>query len=263
MVVISVVSAKGGVGKTTVTACLAMGLAPGREVLAVDLDPQNALKLHLGVRASEIDGAGRATLEDREWQSAVYRGGKDRPSVLPYGGINETDRDALEAHLSSHPDWLKIGLNSLGLGSKSVVVIDTPPGPSLYQQQALRVSNFTLVVIHADAASYATIASMETILDRYCVGREGFAGSVYLLNSVSSASALSRDVVRVVRSELGERVIPVVVHQDEAVREAMAFDQPVLLYAPHSEATRDIQHVISWFDKNLPALLRVANAKSA
>ncbi len=263
MVVISVVSAKGGVGKTTLSACLAMGLAPGRDVLAVDLDPQNALRLHLGVNASEIDGAGRATLEERNWQSAIYRGGKGRPSVLPYGNINETDRDALEAHLSNHPDWLSTGLQGLGLGPQSVVVIDTPPGPSLYQQQALRAANFTLVVVHADAASYATIPAMETILDRYCVGREGFAGSAYLLNSVSAASALSRDVVRVVRSGLGERVVPVVIHQDEAVREALAFDQPVLHYAPHGEASRDIQQVVRWFEQNLSAVLRVANARAA
>lgn len=263
MVVISVVSAKGGVGKTTLSACLAMGLAPGRDVLAVDLDPQNALRLHLGVPASEIDGACRATLEERSWQTAVFRGGNGRPSVLPYGNINETDRDQLEAHLSSHPDWLSSGLRSLGLGPQSIVVVDTPPGPSLYQQQALRAANFTLVVIHADAASYATIAAMENILQRYCQGREGFAGSVYLLNSVSAASALSRDVVRVVRADLGDRVIPVVVHQDESVREAMAFDQPVLVYAPHGEATRDIRRVIGWFDTNMPAISSVANAKSA
>ena len=54
MVVISVVSAKGGVGKTTLSACLAMGLAASRDVLAVDLDPQNALKLHLGVHLTAI-----------------------------------------------------------------------------------------------------------------------------------------------------------------------------------------------------------------
>ena len=47
MVVFSVVSAKGGVGKTTITANMAMALAGGRNVVAVDLDPQNALRLHL------------------------------------------------------------------------------------------------------------------------------------------------------------------------------------------------------------------------
>lgn len=262
MVVISVVSPKGGVGKTTLSACLAMGLAANRDVLAVDLDPQNALRLHLGVSASEIDGTSRATLEARSWQTAVFRGGKGRPSVLPYGNINEADREHLEVYLSSHPNWLNEGLRSLELNPQTIVVVDTPPGPSLYLQQALRAANFTLVVIHADAASYATIASMETILQRYCEGRDGFAGSAYLLNSVSTSSALSRDVVRVVRADLGDRVIPVVIHQDESVREAMAFDQPVLVYAPHGEATRDIRLVVGWFDKSLPTMFRIAGAKT-
>ena len=51
MNVIAIVSAKGGVGKTTLTANLAtaldrLGVAT---LLLADLDPQNALGLHFGV----------------------------------------------------------------------------------------------------------------------------------------------------------------------------------------------------------------------
>jgi len=45
---------------------------------------------------------------------------------------------------------------------------------------------------------------------------------------------------------LGDRVLPTVVHQDEAVREALAFDQLVLQYAPNSEAASDIDKVAGW-----------------
>ena len=49
MFVIAVVSAKGGVGKTTISANLAAAIAlTGRPVLVVDLDPQNAMQWHLG-----------------------------------------------------------------------------------------------------------------------------------------------------------------------------------------------------------------------
>ena len=82
MVVFSVVSAKGGVGKTTITANMAMALAGGRNVVAVDLDPQNALRLHLGVPVEEIDGIGRATLEARSWKTSLLRGGAG-PYALP------------------------------------------------------------------------------------------------------------------------------------------------------------------------------------
>jgi cellulose synthase operon protein YhjQ len=262
VVILSVVSAKGGVGKTTLAASLASGLSDGRNVVSVDLDPQNALRLHLGVAVSETDGIGRATLEQRNWQSCMFRSARSGPYILPYGALNESDRDAFEVHLSSHPQWLMNGLNGLGLGASDLVVIDTPPGPSLYQQQALRAAHFVLVVIHADAASYATLPSMEGLLERYCEGREGFHGAAYLLNAVPAGSALSRDVVRVVRAGLGERMVPVIVHQDESVREALACDQLVAQYAVHSEATSDIGQVVRWLNQRLTPVFHAQGARN-
>ena len=230
--------------------------------MAVDLDPQNALRLHFGVPASELDGIARATLEQRSWKSCLFQG-FDGAFVLPFGNINEEDRDALEVHLSSHPDWLRSGLHGLGLGPTDLVVIDTPPGPSLYQQQSLRSANFVLVVIQADAASYATLPAMDVILNRYCTGRADFSGSAYLLNGVNAGSVLSRDVTRVVQRTLGDKVLPVVVHQDESVREALACDQLVLQYAPHSEASNDIRQTVRWLNERLASVARAQTASAA
>lgn len=253
--ILSVVSAKGGVGKTTLAANLSKVFSAEHSVLAVDLDPQNALRLHSGIAVHGVDGVARASLEGRSWSSAVSKTASPRLSVLPYGELKEEDRDAFEVFLSSRPNWLIDGLNQLALGSSDLVVIDTPPGPSLYQQQVLRASHFVLVVVHADAASYATLAAMESSIDRYCVGRGDFLGYGYLLNSVHVGSALSRDVMRVMRANLGERVLPMVVHQDEAVREALAMDQFVQQYAPNSEAANDVFRVGRWVLQGLRPLL--------
>ncbi len=253
--ILGVVSAKGGVGKTTLAANLATALARTRNVVALDLDPQKALRLHLGVPAGEIDGVFRATLQGRPWGAALFRG-DGGPDVLPCGALNEGDRDALEIHLSGHPSWLTDGLSTLGLRSTDLVVVDSPPGPSLYQQQILRAAHFVVVVIHAAAASYATLPAMETVLETHCLRRTGFGGAVYVLNNVSASSALSRDIVRVVREGMGDRVAPLVIHQDEAVRESLAFDQPVLHYAPNGEASRDIELMARWLDQRLSSLPR-------
>lgn len=260
MVILSVVSAKGGVGKTTLAANLALALSQNRSVVALDLDPQNALRLHLGVGTHHIEGVGRATLEGRRWSSSVAPSTVPNLAVLPYGDLNESDRDAFEVYVSAHPDWLSEGLG--GLAGADVVVVDTPPGPSLYQQQVLRAAHFVLVVVHADAASYATLSAMEGLIERYCVGREGYLGSAYLLNSVNVGSTLSRDVVRVMRAGLGDRVLPFVVHQDEAVREALAFDQLVLQYSPHSEASSDIAQVVRWLNQRLQPIVGGASSRS-
>src|SRR5437763_8241505 len=47
---IAIINQKGGVGKTTTTVNVGMGLArAGHRVLLIDLDPQAHLSLHLGV----------------------------------------------------------------------------------------------------------------------------------------------------------------------------------------------------------------------
>lgn len=262
MVILAIVSAKGGVGKTTLAGNLSLALAKNRSVVALDLDPQNALRLHLGLGSSDIDGVGRASLEERPWSSACFKSASSPLQALPYGEMSEGDRDAFEVHLSLHPEWLVRGLQGLGLRNADVVVVDTPPGPSLYQQQVLRAAHFVLVVLHADAASYATVPAMEGLIEHYCVNRDGYFGSAYLINSMNAGSVLSRDVVRIIRNGLGERVVPTVVHQDESVREALAFDQPVLQYSPHGEAASDMAQVVRWLEPRLQAAV-LANTKAA
>ncbi len=252
MKILAVVSAKGGVGKTTLAANLGAALALNSRVVCVDLDPQNALRLHLAVAMDELDGVSRATLEGRALSTALFQS-PGSPAVLPYGGITESDRDAFEVHLSEHPDWLARGLDSLGLGEDDYLVIDTPPGPSLYLQQALRVAKYVLVVLHADAASFATVPAMEGLIERYCKDRGDFLGSAYVLNNVNSNQTLSRDIVEILRGKLGDRMVPMVIHQDEAVRESLASDQLLADYDPHCEATFDIAACANWVSDTMSA----------
>ncbi|MEI7537803.1 MAG: AAA family ATPase, partial [Comamonadaceae bacterium] len=57
MQVIAFISGKGGVGKTTLAANVAIALAQeGKRVLLIDLDVQNALRLHLGMDPLDIAG---------------------------------------------------------------------------------------------------------------------------------------------------------------------------------------------------------------
>lgn len=245
MNVLAVVSAKGGVGKTTLTANLGAALGKGRRVVCLDLDPQNALRLHLGVAMDEHDGISRCTLEDRRWNTAIFQS-PGSPEVLPFGTITENDRDAFEVHLAEHNNWLDRGLEHIQSASTDMAILDTPPGPSLYLQQALRVANYVLIVLHADAASYATVPAMESLVQRYCADRSDFKGSAYVLNNVNTEKALSRDIVEILRANLGGRLTPMVIHQDEAVRESLASDQLLADYDPHCVATYDVASCADW-----------------
>lgn len=246
MKIVAVVSAKGGVGKTTLAANLASALADsGRRVMTVDLDPQNALRLHFGMPPSEIDGVARASLRGDFWQSVIHAG-TGNVSVLPYGGLNESDRHTFEKMLDTDPNWLRGNLDSLGLAPNDIVVVDTPPGPSVYLKQALSTAQFALAVVLADAASYATIPMMENLLGTYCAGRPDFVGVAYVINQVDPGRQLGRDVVKVLRATLAERLFPGVIHLDQAVSEALAYDTTALHYDGLSQATQDFKSCAQW-----------------
>ena len=241
MKVIAIVSAKGGVGKTTLTANLATALQ--REgvatLLVVDMDPQNALGLHFGADPRSLAGVSRASLAGEDWGSVCVQS----PSgvhVLPYGVVNESDRVAFERHLDAHPNWLVQQLQDLALPEDAVVLIDTPPGPSVYMQQALSAAQVVVVVSLPDAASYAALALMQRLVHTYCTPRPDFSETLYVLNQVDGARQLSKDITRVMQDNLGERLVGVV-HEDQAVREALAYDQSVLEYDPQGQAADDLR----------------------
>ncbi|RZS80348.1 cellulose biosynthesis protein BcsQ [Pigmentiphaga kullae] len=238
MKIIAVVSAKGGVGKTTAAANLCAALRQGgRNVLAIDLDPQNALHLHFGDDPQRITGTSRATLARQDWRDIRFSSSSG-VVVLPYGAVNEDDRRAFEHHLEVHADWLTRNLQSLGLGTEDVVVLDTPPGPSIYMRTALSAAQLSVIVTLPDAASYATLPMMEGLVQTYCVTRPDFINHVFVVNQVDNSRQLARDVLQVMRADFGKRVVGVI-HQDQSVSEALAFNQSVLDYDPRCQATQD------------------------
>lgn len=255
---VAIVSAKGGVGKTTLTANLAAALARcgSDPVLAVDLDPQNALALHFGVSPGDWNGLARASLERNPWSSACVAR-QERLHVLPYGVVNEPDRETLESQIDQNDRWLVERLETLSLPAETVVMLDTPPGPSVYLRQALTAADIVIVVVLADAASFATLPLMQRLVDTYSAPREDFLGCLFVLNQLHSGRQLAKDIAAVMRADYGESLLGVV-HEDEAVREALAFEQSSLDYAPDSVATGDILACAERLHRILGAVGRAA-----
>lgn len=247
MSVIGVVSMKGGVGKTSVTVNLASALATklgqGR-VSVVDLDPQNALHLHFGIDNPQREGVCEQSLRGGDWGDVAFSS-EFNVVCLPYGTPSELDRKAFEALLAKDPDWVGTQIKQTGLGNDAVVLIDTPPGASVYLKQVFACADVILVVLLADAGSYATIPAMEAWLEDM-LALYPQLHNVYVLNQIDRSEPLNRDVADKLHLDIGSRMAPIGIHSDEAVSEALAFLKPVLAYDPHGQASHDHARLASW-----------------
>lgn len=257
MRVVSVVSAKGGVGKTTLAANLASVLGSnGRRVIAVDFDPQNALRLHFGIPIDSYDGVARATLAGASWRTVMFDG-IDSITALPHGALNEDDRRVFEAKLDADPYLIRESLEALTLDADDIVLIDTPPGATAYTRAALVAADFVLNVVIADAASYAAIPQMERLIQTYALPRQDFIGYGYVINQVDQSRSLTKDVVKVLRDALDDHLFPGVIHLDQGVSESLAYDTTVIHYDPHSQAAADLRACGDWLGTRLNGQARL------
>ncbi len=252
MNVLSVVSAKGGVGKSTVAANLAVALHDlGHPVLAVDLDPQNGLRFHFSFEVAAGNGLS-SSAGDAGALAGLAEMTPSGVALVPYGQCDEAQRLAFEGQLAHRPAWLADALSSLNLADNAIVVIDTPPGPSVYMTQALTAASLAIAVTLPDAGSYVTLPQMRSLFESYCVGRPAFLDYGFVVNQVDQGRQLSRDVATMLRASFGDRIVGRI-HQDQAISEALAFGQSVFQYAPHSEGARDIMACARWISGRLAA----------
>lgn len=243
---------KGGVGKTTTTANLAVVLSSthsASKVVVIDLDPQNTLRLHFDCATQDNEGVCSHAVRQLPLIDVVH-GTSSGVSCLPYGAVTEAERQAFEDLLEADSDWLSREIANLNLPDDAIILIDTPPGSTPYLKQALVCADFALLVILADAASYLTLPAMEG----WVAEAQEFNPQLrftYLLNQTDSAQSLHRDLQDILRLRLGGRLTPVSVHRDEAVPEAMAYQQVVIDYDPHGQASHDLLRIGGWLARQL------------
>lgn len=246
MTTLGIVSMKGGVGKTTLAANLAVAFARtlGRPVAIIELDPQNGLAWNFSGRAAELPGVSHYATEQNElgpgWLCPTTG-----VRLFPYGHTNETRRLAFEAILEKDAGWLGQHIARLQQRHPGMLVLmDTPPGHSVYLEHVLASADQLLMVLLPDMASLATVADMESLLAPLLAVRPKLVNH-YVLNRVESGQTLGTQLERLLMDRFGPRLLSVRIQRDESVAEALAMHRPVYDYDPKSQAGNDLKQAAS------------------
>jgi cellulose synthase operon protein YhjQ len=252
---ISVVSPKGGVGKTTVVANVAAALAGrGRCVVALDLDPQDALGLHFGL--SPADNRGfmiglQQGANPASWRHALLQT-QSGVFLLPFGRTSMEDVVALQAALAMDRAMLDAPLRNMLADPGLVVIADLSPGPSAALSIAMPLSVLMVTVLIADAVSVAAIPAIDGGQTYGQLTAEWFARDRmgFVLNQWDNRTRLGRASGEAAARHFGERLLGIV-YRDENVVEAVASQLLVTEYAPASKAAQDIAALAEAIDRCL------------
>jgi cellulose synthase operon protein YhjQ len=222
MTLLALSGLRGGVGCTSLVAALGFALqALGQRVLLLDLQPRNLLRLHCNMGLPAPQGWARSELDGEPWSDALLQV-MERLYLLPFGRLDEAGHAAPAQHpaawpqrlqqLQQHFDW---------------IVLDLPGQLPLPGLRHLRV-------LEADAACHALL------------NLEGPGQGHLLINRFDPVSQLQRDLLLLWSERLQGRLVPQVIHRDEAMAGALAWKSPLGHYGADSLAARDVRSLATW-----------------
>lgn len=222
---------RGGVGTSSLLAGLAHGLhALGQKVLVVDLCPENTLGLHFNLGFGSPDGWARATLLQGRWNEQAWSV-KPGLCVLPYGQLDTAQFSHLDELLLESPDFWVQRLAALG-NAFDWVLFDVPQRMTGHAASAR--SDIAITVANPDAACHVLLQPHLK------------PGSLFVVNRYDAASQLQRDLLLIWQHHYADTLLPISLHADEAMGEALARCEPVGRYSPGSLIAQDLVSLASW-----------------
>lgn len=234
--ILAMCNQKGGVGKTTSTINLGAALAElGRRVLLIDLDPQGALSVGLGVNPLQLDRTVYNLLMERDVtvDDVMLKTNVAGLDLLP----SNIDLSAAEVQLVNEVAREQTLLRCIQpvLDDYDVVLMDCQPSLGLLTVNALTAAHGVIIPLECEFFALRGVAlliqTIEKIQERLNphLELEGILATMY-----DSRTLHGREVLARVVEAFGDRVFHTVINRTVRFPETTVVGEPITTYAPSS-----------------------------
>jgi chromosome partitioning protein len=245
--IITIANQKGGVGKTTTVISLAHALAlAGKEVLAIDLDPQGQVATFLGMEQS----AGAfyllsACLDPHANPLMVLRqqmrfSGRERLYLIPGNPLTNLAQTMLNASNAPVSVLRRLLALLISNGKPDYLLIDTAPSVGGIQERAVWAADLLIVPTLPDSSSLEGVQYMAGMVRG--LKEKGWQGELFGILPVryEERTKESRSSMDDLRKAFGRLVLPPI--SDRTVlRDARSRGQTIFEYEPESQSAKEYQ----------------------
>ncbi|MFO0096334.1 MAG: ParA family protein [Gemmatimonadaceae bacterium] len=238
--ILSIVSQKGGVGKTTTAVNLATAFARrGLKTLLIDADPQGAVRYGVGLRRGHPTvGFDDYLRGERALREVIL------PTALPWlrvilaGSVSEAS-DHSEFQRAVGETTVLSDLLAMARERCHVVVVDTPPGLGAVTRRVLASSQHVIVPLQCEPLALQTTPQILRAIQDVITANGELTLEGILLTMFDEGNPAAERVVRYVREHLPQHLVfDAPVPRTSATADAFAAGQPVVLRAPADPASQ-------------------------
>ncbi len=131
----------------------------------------------------------------------------------------------------------------------AIVLFDLPSGRDGCCEGMLLAVDHVIVPLVPDLQSVSSLTSVDAML---CSSGDLRAKPHFLLNRYDDSSRFHREMRSRMEKRIGERLIPIAIHEEKMVQEAMSLGFPVADYLPNSLFAKDLVRLTDWLEAFRP-----------
>ena len=240
--VISVVNQKGGVGKTTTTVNVGIGLArEGKKVLLIDADPQGSLTASLGYVEPDDIGTTLATImmniindeEIAEEEGILHH--EEQVDLLP-ANIELSALEVTMSNVMSRELIMKEYIDTMR-SRYDYILIDCPPSLGILTTNALAAANSVLIPVQCE---YFALEGIMQLINTIMLAQRKVNPNLDIegvLLTMFSNTNLGIEVIESIKGFFKERVYNTIIPRLVRLAEAPSHGKPILEYEPRNKGT--------------------------
>ena len=242
--IISLTNNKGGVGKTTSTLNIGVGLANrGRRVLLIDLDPQASLTISLGLNSKDfLDKSIVQVLTiQKDVKECLFKI-RENVYIIPSNKLLNDAEDLIKGK-NFRESILKNALDPIK-DLFNYILIDCPPSLNVFTDNGLTASNEVFIPIEAEYLALQGTSQLVEKVNEIKEGNPNLRITGVFLTKYDQRKNLNKQVKEVLENTFKGEVFNTNINTNVALAEAPSHQKDIFSYEPTSSGAKDYASLV-------------------